>query len=138
MTRRITASAAALAVGTGLMFVAAPAASASETCPSNSICLYYNSNFAGSFENFSPIDQNTCRNLTSYRFTNYGNGSGYNQSVADNTASVVNNTGHAIYIYTVVTDCGGGSGGWQVDEVNAYSSRNLSAAYNKDMSMAGV
>ncbi|WP_369373023.1 peptidase inhibitor family I36 protein [Streptomyces sp. cg36] len=68
-----------------------------EACPSNSVCLYYNSpNLGwGSFENWSPGQS---FNLAYYKFGHWGNGSGAGQSVLNNAASIVNNTGHTVYV----------------------------------------
>jgi hypothetical protein len=62
-----------------------------EACPSGSLCLYYNSPRLGwgSYEHWSPGNYG---NLGNYRFRNWGNGSGYGQTVGGNAASLVNNT----------------------------------------------
>ncbi|MDH6115550.1 hypothetical protein P3T36_007876 [Kitasatospora sp. MAP12-15] len=83
------AAAATLAGMTGSAYAAGPGGS--EACPSNSICLYYNSpgyNW-GSFEHWSPGDY---PDLSKFTFSNWGNGSGYGVNVAGNAASLVNNT----------------------------------------------
>lgn len=78
--------------------IGAGPASASETCPSNSICLYFNSYEygLGSFEHWSP---GPGYNLSDFYFKNWGNnGSGYNTVVAGHAAAIVNNTGNTLWI----------------------------------------
>jgi len=95
-TSVITVTTAAIAASV----VAAGPASASETwstCPSNSMCLYFNSveHGLGSYEHWSP---GPGYNLSDFRFANYGNGSGYNYVVAGNAAAIDNNTGYTLWI----------------------------------------
>jgi hypothetical protein len=78
--------------------VVAGPASASENCPSDSICLYYNSveYGLGSYEHWSP---GAGYELSNFRFTNWGNnGSGYNVVVAGHAAAITNNTGDSLWI----------------------------------------
>ena len=77
-------------------YAAAPGGA--ETCPSGSVCLYYNSPRYGwgSFEHWSPGDY---PDLSKFTFSNWGsNGSGYGVNVAGNAASIVNNTGRDVGI----------------------------------------
>ncbi|MFJ9713636.1 peptidase inhibitor family I36 protein [Streptomyces sp. NPDC101234] len=92
------ATAATSLIGmTGSAYAAGPGGA--ETCPSGSVCLYYNSpgNNWGSFENWTlPVNAD----LSGNRFTHWANGSGYGQVVADNAASIVNNTGQYVEVKT--------------------------------------
>ena len=90
-------SAAAVILGTsGAAYAAAPGGA--ESCPSDSICLYYNSPQYGwgSFEHWSP---GSYGDLGQFTFSNWGNGSGYGIRVGGNAASVVNNTATRLTIY---------------------------------------
>lgn len=94
MTRiaRRTAAVALATVAITMGAVGAANASApggSETCPSNTFCLYYNSWQYG-WGSFAEYPPGTPGPLT---FNVYGNGSGYGQSVIDNASAIVNNTG---------------------------------------------
>ncbi|MFD7540240.1 peptidase inhibitor family I36 protein [Streptomyces sp. NPDC059819] len=96
----VMAAAAAMTLSlTGPAYAAGP--SGAEACPAGNFCLYYNSpqNGWGSFEHWS-LGSYT---LTNYTFRNWGNGSGYGQNVANNAASVVNNTDAQWGICTGVT-----------------------------------
>ncbi|WP_052397767.1 peptidase inhibitor family I36 protein [Streptomyces sp. NRRL F-5123] len=115
-----------MAVATGgAQAVSAPGGAA--TCPSNSVCLYYNSpeNGWGAFEYFSPGQRGL--NLSNFRFTNHGNtGNGYGQVIAMNAASIVNNTDHFVNVYV--------SQGYYVHYEGHYAG-NLNTAYNNDVAM---
>ncbi|GAB7185841.1 hypothetical protein ATKI12_5672 [Kitasatospora sp. Ki12] len=91
-------TAGAVAMATGSAYAAGPGGA--ETCPSGSVCLYYNSpgNGWGSFENWSP-GQNV--DLHNFTFAHWANGSGYGQTVYQNAASIVNNTGHTVWVSRV-------------------------------------
>ncbi|MFC5911797.1 hypothetical protein [Streptacidiphilus monticola] len=69
-----------------------------EACPSNTVCLYYNSPAYGwgSFEHWTSGGYS----LSDYTFRDYGNGRGYNVTVANNAAGFVNNTGVEWGVYT--------------------------------------
>lgn len=94
-----TSAAIALAASAATVVVAAGPASAAESCPAGQVCLYYNSNELGSYEHWSTPGE---YDLEYYTFSNWGNGSGYGQTVYNNAASVTNNTGHTIYIASSV------------------------------------
>jgi hypothetical protein len=85
----LVAAAAVLGMNTPA-FAAGPGGA--EACPNGTICLYYNSPQYGwgSFENWSP---GWVPSLFNNTFAHWGNGSGYGQQVANNAASVVNNSG---------------------------------------------
>ena len=85
-----TAAAASLLGTAGSAYADAPPTGA-EACPSGSVCLYYNSPQYGwgSFEHWSP---GAYGDLSQFHFSNWGNGSGYGQTVEENAASIVNNT----------------------------------------------
>lgn len=79
---------------TGSAYADAPPTGA-ETCPSGSVCLYFNSpNLGwGSFEHWTG-GSGADYFLGDYKFKNWGsNGSGYGVVVAANAASFVNNSG---------------------------------------------
>ncbi|WP_268873577.1 peptidase inhibitor family I36 protein [Streptacidiphilus neutrinimicus] len=112
-------------MATGGAFAAGPGGV--ETCPSGSVCLYYNSpgNGWGSFENWTlPVDTD----LSGKLFAHWANGSGYGQVVADNAASIVNNTGQYVQ---VTTDTGG-----HVNFVPGYAG-SLNEAANHDTHLWG-
>ncbi|WP_280671535.1 MULTISPECIES: hypothetical protein [unclassified Kitasatospora] len=90
------ALAATLAGMTGSAYAVGP--TGSETCPSNSICLYFNSpgHYWGSFEHWSPGQYG---DLGQFTFSNWGNGSGYGVNVGGNAASLVNNTSQNLTMY---------------------------------------
>jgi Peptidase inhibitor family I36 len=75
----------------------APATASSETCPSGVICLYYNSVEYG-WGSFAYFGQPVTFDLRNYVFGNYGDGSGYDQGVAKNTAAVTN---HSSYTWQI-------------------------------------
>ncbi len=114
-------TAGAVAMATGSAFAAGPGGA--ETCPSGSVCLYYNSPGVGwgSFENWSP-GQNV--DLHNFTFAHWANGSGYGQTVYQNAASIVNNTGHTVYVSQV-------SDGFWVPFGNGYAG-SLNGAANND------
>jgi hypothetical protein len=122
----VAACAAALTGGvTGSAYAAGP--SGAETCPDGTICLYYNSpnNEWGSFEHFTVDAGNY---LDNYYFRDWGNGSGYGQTVYKNAASVVNNTPvewEICYSVTPSVGC--------VPIPSQYSGRLPDAVYNKDV-----
>ncbi|HTJ66867.1 MAG TPA: hypothetical protein VL551_04995 [Actinospica sp.] len=94
-TFAMVAGTVAAALGTGgAAYAAGP--SGSEACPSGSACLYFNSPEYGwgSYEHWSP----GYYWLSNYTFSNWGNGSGYGQSVADHAAAFVNNTTQTWYV----------------------------------------
>lgn len=103
--RRAAQAAAVATITLGAMGLATGGAKADappggvETCPSNSVCLYFNSpgNGWGSFENWSPgqhhIDLSCCT------FSHWANGSGHGVNVYGNAASIVNNTDHFVNVY---------------------------------------
>ncbi|MFC1411520.1 peptidase inhibitor family I36 protein [Streptacidiphilus sp. N1-12] len=93
----VAVAAAAMLTGmTGSAYAAGP--SGAEACPSGNFCLYYNSPGYGwgSFEHWSP---GNFPDLGQYSFRDWGNGSGYGQSVVNNAASFVNNTGVTWTVY---------------------------------------
>ncbi|MFI2611787.1 peptidase inhibitor family I36 protein [Kitasatospora sp. NPDC018619] len=114
-------TAGAVAMATGNAYAAGPGGA--EACPNGSVCLYYNSPGAGwgSFDNFSP-NQNL--DLHNYTFARYGNGSGYGVTMYQNAASIVNNTGHTVYVSKI-------SDGLWVPFDNGYAG-SLNAAANND------
>ncbi len=122
----VAAGAAALTGGVaGSAYAAGP--SGAEACPDGTICLYYNSpNLGwGSFEHFT-VGANS--NLGNYSFRDWGNGSGYGQTVYKNAASVVNNTGiewEICYSVNVDPQC--------VPIPAQYSGVLPPAVYNKDV-----
>lgn len=96
MRRRAAAAAAVMALTagtvaltTGSAYAAGP--SGAEACPAGNFCLYYNSPQYGwgAFEHWSL---GSYPDLSQFTFRDWGNGSGYGQTVANNAASVVNNT----------------------------------------------
>ncbi|NUS11449.1 MAG: hypothetical protein HOY69_08595 [Streptomyces sp.] len=98
-----------------------------EACPSNSVCLYFNSPEYGwgSFENFSPGQRGL--DLSRFKFTHWGsNGSGYGAVIAMHAASIVNNTDHFVHIYVPA--------GYYVQYESGYYG-NLNTAYNWDVAM---
>lgn len=85
----------AMGLATGNAFAAGPGGA--EACPSGNVCLYYNSpqyNW-GAWEDWSP---NQSVDLGGATFGHWGNGSGWGQTVYRNAASIVNNTGHTVWI----------------------------------------
>jgi hypothetical protein len=86
---------ATLSLATGGAYAAGPGGV--ETCPSGTLCLYYNSpNYNwGSFEHWTP---GSFADLTQYTFRDWANGSGYNAVVATDAASLVNNTSSTWYV----------------------------------------
>ncbi|MFI0719731.1 peptidase inhibitor family I36 protein [Streptomyces sp. NPDC021224] len=120
----LTIGATALATG-GAQAVTPPGGAA--TCPSNSVCLYYNSpeNGWGAFEHFSPGQHGL--DLSRFKFTNHGNtGNGYGYVIAMNAASIVNNTDHFVNVYVPA--------GYYV-HYEAHYAGNLNTAYNWDVAM---
>ncbi|MEZ0096165.1 hypothetical protein [Streptacidiphilus sp. EB129] len=117
----VAASACSVLGMTGSAYAAGPGGA--ESCPGGTVCLYYNSPGAGwgSSEHWPRGEYN----LFNCRFTNWGNGSGYNQVVGDNAAAVVNNTGSVAYV------CNGGG----CLHVNANSSGGLGAWQNADWTL---
>lgn len=118
----IAAAAAATFCGmTGSAFAAGPGGA--EACPNGTVCLYYNSpqNGWGSSEHWSPGGS---FNLSQYTFSNWGNGSGYGQTVAYHAASIVNNTGHG------VTVCA--ADGWCYGIGNSYGGVLPGSSWNGD------
>jgi hypothetical protein len=102
----LVAATAAATTLLGITSASAAGPGGSEACPSGSVCLYYNSPGVGwgSFEHWSPGQYS---DLSLYRFGNWGNGSGYGQTVYNNAASLVNNTGYnvAVCVYTNLAGC---------------------------------
>ncbi|MFD7540239.1 peptidase inhibitor family I36 protein [Streptomyces sp. NPDC059819] len=102
MVRKLTVAGAAAAAAIMLASMTGPAYAAgpsgAEACPAGNFCLYYNSPQYGwgSFEHWSP---GFYSDLSQFSFRNWGNGSGYGQSVANNAASAVNNTGVTWTVY---------------------------------------
>jgi hypothetical protein len=89
-----TAAAAAalvLTVGTPGSAYAVDPPTGVEACPGGTLCLYYNSPGYGwgAFAYWGAYGE---FDLSQYSFGNWGNGSGHNQVVANNAASVVNNS----------------------------------------------
>lgn len=116
---------AAVALATGGAHAAGPGGS--EACPSNAVCLYYNSPEYGwgSFENFSPNLRGL--DLSLFKFTNWGsNGSGHGVVIAMHAASIVNNTDHFVNVYLPT--------GRYVHYEGGYAG-NLNTAYNYDVRM---
>jgi hypothetical protein len=93
-----------LAASAAAVVCVAGPASAAEGCPSGQVCLYYNSNDMGSYEHWSDHGQ---FDLSNYTFSNWGDGSGYGETVYDNAASVYNNTGEDIYIWSTADQAWG-------------------------------
>jgi hypothetical protein len=124
-----TAVAAALIATTSPAYAAGPGGA--EACPSGNFCLYYNSpNAWGSFEHWSP---GSYCDLSQFRFRDWGNGSGYNQTVYENAAAVVNNTSYSWNICVPAPppdnlNCG-------IPIAQQYSGRLPDAAYNKAIAM---
>jgi hypothetical protein len=101
----VAALAATLAGTAGSAYAVGPGGS--EACPANSFCLYYNSpNRWGSFEHWNPL---TAYDLGQATFSNWGNGSGYGQTVGGNAAAAVNNTGHTVAVYNGINCSTSGS-----------------------------
>jgi hypothetical protein len=96
---RKTASAGALLALAGSLLAGVPVANASGTgtaCPTNRLCLYFNSNFEGARADFAYSDAGLGNEL----FTDgpaYANGWGV--QVNNNAASLINNTGTGANIY---------------------------------------
>ncbi|MFJ7911315.1 peptidase inhibitor family I36 protein [Kitasatospora sp. NPDC096204] len=113
-------TAGTVALATGSAYAAGPGGV--EACPSGSVCLYYNSPGVGwgSFDNFSP-NQNL--DLHNYTFAHYANGSGYGQNMYGNAASIVNNTGHTVYVSQI-------SDGFWISYPAGYAGSLNSAANN--------
>ncbi|MFE5584565.1 peptidase inhibitor family I36 protein [Kitasatospora sp. NPDC056531] len=112
----------AMGLTTGSAFAATPPTGA-EACPSGNVCLYYHSPQYGwgAWENWSPGQTVDLRNA---HFSHWGNnGAGWGQTVADNAASLVNNTGQPV---AVVAD----DGTW--DYYRAGYADVLDYTYNKD------
>ena len=89
-------TAGAMGLATGNAFAAGP--SGAEQCPAGNVCLYFNSPGYGwgAWEDWSPGQQ---LYLGNYTFSHWGNnGSGYGVNVFKNAASIVNNTGHYVWI----------------------------------------
>ncbi|WP_107054582.1 peptidase inhibitor family I36 protein [Streptomyces sp. NRRL S-350] len=114
-------TAGAMGLATGNAFAAGPGGA--EACPSGNVCLYYNSpgyNW-GSWEDWSP---NQIVYLGGATFSHWGNGSGYGQVVLGNAASIVNNTGHTVW----VTD----DNNHKYDYLNGYAG-SLNSTANHDV-----
>ncbi|MFI0897017.1 hypothetical protein [Streptomyces sp. NPDC020983] len=129
--RRAAQAAVVGAMSLGMVGLATGGAQAAgpggnEACPSNAVCLYYNSPEYGwgSWENFSPGQHGL--NLSLFRFTHTGNGSGYNVVIAMHAASIVNNTDHFVNVYVPA--------GYYVHYGAGYAG-NLNTAYNWDVAM---
>ncbi|MBX7550162.1 peptidase inhibitor family I36 protein [Streptomyces sp. NPDC004232] len=127
----LAAAAAATLLGTTTPAYAAGPGGA-EACPSGSFCLYYNSPGAGwgSFEHWSP---GSFSDLSQFSFRDWGNGSGYGQTVYKNAASVVNNTSYSWNICVpaappIDMNCG-------IPIAPRYAGSLPSAAYNNDIAM---
>lgn len=122
---------AALILGaSGAAYAAGPGGA--EACPSGSFCLYYNSPGVGwgSFEHWSP---GSFSDLSQFSFRDWGNGSGYGQSVYKNAASVVNNTSYSWNICVPAApptniNCG-------IPIAPNYAGSLPPAAYNNDIAM---
>ncbi|WP_052442644.1 peptidase inhibitor family I36 protein [Streptacidiphilus neutrinimicus] len=138
LSRRTTGFASALAVAAAvtLLGTTTPAYAAgpggAEACPSGSFCLYYNSPGVGwgSFEHWSP---GSFSDLSQYFFRDWGNGSGYGQTVYKNAASVVNNTSLSWNICVPAPppdnmNCG-------IPIAPGYAGSLPSAAHNEDVAM---
>lgn len=90
--RTTTVALATAAITLGVVGVAsANAPGGSETCPSGAFCVYYNSwQYGwGSFAAYYPASVSS----GSRTFNIKADGSGYGQSVFDDAAAIVNNTG---------------------------------------------
>jgi peptidase inhibitor family I36 len=121
--RKIAASFAVAATGVLGLAPAAVAAGQDAVVNNNELVLYYNSGLAGSFSDFTSAQTN----LAGYTFIKSGL-AGYGQGVANNAASARNlkASNARIYINTNFTGA--------YDVVTSESSRNLSSAYNANLS----
>ncbi|GGL22922.1 peptidase inhibitor family I36 protein [Phycicoccus endophyticus] len=92
--RRLTgAGGTAVLLAAGAL-AGAPTASAGTPCPSNRLCFYFNSDFAGARADYRRSDAT----MTNELFSD-GGGSGYNVVVNNNAASVRNRTGEVVYLF---------------------------------------
>ncbi|NQD89570.1 peptidase inhibitor family I36 protein [Paenarthrobacter sp. CM16] len=99
LSSRIASSAALLGLVAGAFLAGAPAASASGTgtaCPSDRLCLYFNSNFQGARADYKYSDAGLGNEL----FTDGHRGAkGWGVQVNNNAASLINNSGEYIALY---------------------------------------
>ncbi|MFJ6376313.1 peptidase inhibitor family I36 protein [Pseudarthrobacter oxydans] len=91
---------AVLALGASAFLAGAPAANASGSgtaCPSGRVCFYFNSDFQGARADYAYSDAGMGNEL----FTDGPAGrNGWGVQVNNNAASVINNSGHTLYLYT--------------------------------------
>ncbi|WP_035753764.1 peptidase inhibitor family I36 protein [Arthrobacter nitrophenolicus] len=91
---------AVLALGAGAFLAGAPAANASGSgtaCPSGRVCFHFNSDFQGARADYAYSDAGMSNEL----FTDGPAGrNGWGVQVNNNAASVINNSGHTLYLYT--------------------------------------
>ncbi|MFC7404759.1 peptidase inhibitor family I36 protein [Georgenia alba] len=122
--RRLLASLLAVAGLTlGIVTVApeAQAASPADRCPRGALCFYFNSDWNGAQANFyRPVD-GFLGNDRFRRGSGYRPGNGVGVPVGNNAASVINRTGHAVFL-SDGTQCTGRS-----RQINPGATRNLAA-----------
>lgn len=121
--KSITIATVATAAVAVLAAPSAQAAGQDGSINNNEFIFYYNSNYAGSFSDFTAGKSN----LLGYTYLASGL-AGYGQSVKNNAASVANLRGDAARVYY--------NSGYQgaFDHVGAESSRNLANTYNENAS----
>lgn len=99
LMRKAATTGAVLALGAVAFLAGAPAASASGSgteCPSGRVCFYFNSDFQGARADYVYSDAGMGNEL----FTDGPAGrSGWGVQVNNNAASVINNSGHTLYLY---------------------------------------
>jgi hypothetical protein len=98
-SRKAATAGAMLALAAGSLLAGVPAANASGTgtvCPTNRLCLYFNSDFGGARADFAYSDAGLGNEL----FTDGPVGAnGWGVQVNNNAASVINHTGDWIVLY---------------------------------------
>ena len=96
--RGVGIAAAVLAiVSAGVIASPAMAAGTGSSCPTNRFCFYFNSDYKGARADFARSDGSLAQEL----FTDGPTGrNGWGVVVTDNAASVVNNSGKRVWIYT--------------------------------------
>ena len=100
VTHKAATAAAVLALGASALLAGAPAANASgagTACPSGRVCFYFNSDYQGARADYAYSDAGLGNEL----FTDGPSGrNGWGVQVNNNAASMINNSGHTVYLYT--------------------------------------
>jgi hypothetical protein len=95
-TRILLSALAAAAAAISLAATAAPASAALGSCPSNRLCFWFNSDYAGARADFAISDGSLANELFN---DGPAGANGWKVQVEDNAASVANRTGEYVSIY---------------------------------------